>query len=162
MLKYLKSKIKTVDEIKLWRETLNSPKKRLVMTNGCFDILHRGHIEYLIKSREKGDLLVVALNSDDSIRQLKGPKRPINKQDDRATLLATFFFVDVVTIFNSLRCYSLINEIKPEFYVKGGVYNINLLNSSEKNALLRCNAKIEFINLINRYSTSSILSKEKM
>lgn len=99
-------------------------QERLVFTNGCFDILHRGHVEYLAAARALGDLLVVAVNSDDSVCRLKGPARPINPAADRAAVLAALRSVDVVTIFDEDTPRALIAELLPDVLVKGGDYAV--------------------------------------
>ena len=98
--------------------------KKIIFTNGCFDIIHRGHIEYLYKAKQCGDILVVGLNSDASVRRLKGEKRPINDQYSRAIVLAALYFVDYVIIFDDDTPLNIIKHIKPYILVKGGDYNI--------------------------------------
>ena len=144
------NKIMTIKEATKW-------KNRLVVTNGCFDILHRGHVEYLLKAKELGKFLFVLLNSDESIRQLKGPNRPINNQDDRAFVLACLSCVDGVVIFNGTNCAKELKILQPEVYVKGGDYNIDTLNPEERKVLQQCGTRIEFIPFIANYSTTNIL-----
>ncbi|QCD52061.1 D-glycero-beta-D-manno-heptose-7-phosphate kinase [Campylobacter sp. RM16192] len=114
------NKIKSLDELK--EVLVNRGKKRLVFTNGCFDILHKGHAKYLAKAREFGDILVVGLNSDRSVRELKGESRPINSEDDRAFILAALGVVDYVVIFDELTPINLISALKPDILVKGADY----------------------------------------
>jgi rfaE bifunctional protein nucleotidyltransferase chain/domain len=97
--------------------------KRLVLTNGCFDLLHVGHVRYLEAARQLGDALAVGLNSDDSVRLLKGPERPITTEDERAEILAALRSVDAVTIFDEERATSLVEAVRPSVYVKGGDYS---------------------------------------
>lgn len=99
--------------------------KTLVFTNGCFDIIHAGHVRYLAEARELGDCLIVGLNSDRSVRELKGPTRPVNHQDDRAEVMVALAAVDYVVIFDERTAENLISEIKPDVYVKGGDYCID-------------------------------------
>ena len=113
-------KIKSADE--LAATLANRGEKRLVFTNGCFDILHAGHVSYLAKAREFGDILVVGLNSDASVRALKGDARPVNSQTDRATVLAALGAVDYVTIFDELTPLNLIEKLRPDVLVKGADY----------------------------------------
>lgn len=94
----------------------------VVFTNGCFDILHRGHVECLRQSKDLGDKLIVGLNSDDSVRRLKGSKRPVNKQDDRIAVLQAIRWVDEVIVFDEDTPYRLIQEVKPDIITKGGDY----------------------------------------
>lgn len=111
-----------VDTIRRYGRPRN---ERVVFTNGCFDLLHRGHVEYLARARELGDILIVGLNSDDSVRRLKGPRRPLITQEDRATTLAAMECVDAVTIFDEDTPLDLIEAILPDTLVKGGDYDIH-------------------------------------
>ncbi len=115
----------TLPDLLQLRQTWRAEKKRVVFTNGCFDILHRGHVEYLQKARAHGDLLIVGLNSDDSVRRLKGEGRPIVPQEDRATILAALRCVDFVVYFEEDTPAHLIAEIQPDVLVKGADYQIN-------------------------------------
>ena len=116
------SHIKTFDEIKTLASKLHSQGKKIVFTNGCFDILHVGHVKYLEVAKSYGDILILGLNADSSVRKLKGPTRPINTQDDRAYILASLESVDYVVIFEEETPYELIKLIKPHVLVKGGDY----------------------------------------
>ena len=116
------SHIKTFDEIKTLSSKLHNQGKKIVFTNGCFDILHVGHVKYLEIAKSYGDVLILGLNSDSSVRKLKGPTRPINTQDDRAYILASLESVDYVVIFEEETPYELIKLIKPHVLVKGGDY----------------------------------------
>ncbi|PRM91312.1 bifunctional heptose 7-phosphate kinase/heptose 1-phosphate adenyltransferase [Arcobacter cryaerophilus gv. occultus] len=116
------SHIKTFDEIKTLSSKLHSQGKKIVFTNGCFDILHVGHVKYLEVAKSYGDILILGLNADSSVRKLKGPTRPINTQDDRAYILASLESVDYVVIFEEETPYELIKLIKPHVLVKGGDY----------------------------------------
>ncbi|MGJ0321233.1 D-glycero-beta-D-manno-heptose-7-phosphate kinase [Aliarcobacter cryaerophilus] len=116
------SHIKTFDEIKTLASKLHSQGKKIVFTNGCFDILHVGHVKYLEVAKSYGDVLILGLNADSSVRKLKGPSRPINTQDDRAYILASLESVDYVVIFEEETPYELIKLIKPHVLVKGGDY----------------------------------------
>lgn len=119
------SKIKSRAELGKIRKEFETAGKRLVFTNGCFDILHRGHVEYLQQARQLGDALIVGLNSDNSTRRLKGEFRPIVPQDDRAFILASLFAVDFVSIFDEDTPYDLISVAQPDILVKGGDYKID-------------------------------------
>jgi len=114
--------IKTWDQISSIVAELKDKKRNIVFTNGCFDILHIGHIKYLEKAKSFGDILILGLNSDDSVKRLKGNNRPINPQDDRAYILASLEAVDYVVIFNEDTPYDLINIIRPDILAKGGDY----------------------------------------
>lgn len=115
------------DEIKDRVKQLRADGKTVVFTNGCFDILHAGHVRYLGAARELGSCLIVGLNSDQSVRGLKGPTRPINNQDDRAEVLSALSAVDYVVIFEEPTAEKLVANIKPDIYVKGGDYNVKEL-----------------------------------
>lgn len=122
----------------------------VVFTNGCFDILHRGHVEYLEKSRALGDKLVVGINSDESVRQLK-PGRPINKQEDRKAVLEALRCVDEVIVFNELRPLELIKKVKPDIITKGGDYTAEQIRGDGI-------AKIVIIPFLNGYSSTGIIN----
>ena len=122
----------------------------VVFTNGCFDILHRGHVEYLEQSRALGDKLVVGINSDESIRQLK-PGRPINKQEDRKAVLEALRCVDEVIIFNELRPLELIKKVKPDIITKGGDYTVDRVSGNKV-------AKVVIIPFLNGYSSTGIIN----
>lgn len=117
-------KIVEFNEIKSIVDQLKAEGKTIVFTNGCFDILHVGHVRYLQAAREHGDCLILGLNSDQSVRILKGPTRPINNQDDRAEVLSALSAVNYVVIFEDTTAEKLIHQVKPAVYVKGGDYNI--------------------------------------
>jgi D-beta-D-heptose 7-phosphate kinase / D-beta-D-heptose 1-phosphate adenosyltransferase len=114
--------IKTKEEIYALSDRLKKEGKKIVFTNGCFDILHVGHVKYLQEAKSYGDVLIVGLNSDESVRELKGPTRPVNPEADRAYLLAALEAVDYVVIFSEETPYDLIRTIAPEILVKGGDY----------------------------------------
>ena len=112
-------KIRTIDSLLYELDRHRRQKKTIVFTNGCFDVLHRGHIEYLKFCRQQGDVVVLGLNSDNSVRMLKGPGRPINNQDDRAALLAAMEMIDYVTLFDEPSVLNLITKVRPDVLVKG-------------------------------------------
>ena len=117
-----KTKILGPRQLKKWVETQRKAGKKIVFTNGCFDILHAGHVSILEFSRAKGDVLVVGLNSDASVKRLKGPTRPVNTQTDRALVLAALESVDAVSLFEEDTPYNLIKQVRPDVLVKGGDY----------------------------------------
>ncbi len=121
-LNRIRQKIVTWDELKRQRAAWRSEGKIVVFTNGCFDILHRGHVEYLAQARGLGDILIIGLNSDASVRRIKGPQRPILPQEDRALMLAALECVDRITLFEQDTPLELIREILPDLLVKGGDY----------------------------------------
>lgn len=152
-------KIMNIEKLLLWRDKLEAEGKKLVLTNGCFDILHKGHAEYLYKARAQGDALVVAMNSDSSTRALKGPTRPVNDENSRALLLASLYFVDGVIIFDQPRCTGIIEQLQPDIYVKGADYNLNTINEEEKAVLQKLGAEIRFVELTPGFSTTAIIEK---
>jgi rfaE bifunctional protein nucleotidyltransferase chain/domain len=143
----------------LWRDALRRAGRRLVVTNGCFDLLHRGHADYLLRARSLGDALLVALNSDCSIRLLKGKDRPLVDEFSRAYLLASLECVDAVVVFDDVRCTELLRKIATDVYVKGGDYTVESLNPDERAVLLAAKTEIRFIPFVDGFSTSSLLAK---
>lgn len=131
--------------------------KKLVFTNGCFDILHVGHVRYLNAAKDLGDCLIVGLNSDDSVRCLKGPTRPVNNQDDRAEVLAGLSSVDYVVVFDERTAENLITEIKPAIYVKGGDYRVEEL--PEAKIVKQYGGRIELIPEVQGRSSSNVIKK---
>ena len=130
---------------------------KIVTTNGCFDILHIGHLRYLKKAKSFGDILVVALNSDSSTKALKGDSRPINNQNDRAELLANLNCVDIVVIFDEISPEKLLVEIAPDIHTKGADYTIDTL--PEAKAIIKAGGKIEFIEFVEGKSTTNTINK---
>lgn len=142
-----------------WRASMRFANKKVVLTNGCFDLLHRGHAEYLLAARSQGDALIILLNSDISVRQLKGPSRPVNTEADRSYLLACFSFVDAVMVFDDLRCTRQIELLRPDIYVKGGDYTVETLDPEERGALQNIGAEIRFIPFVAGLSSSILIAK---
>jgi rfaE bifunctional protein nucleotidyltransferase chain/domain len=153
------AKLKTSGELAVIRSQMEARGQKLVLTNGCFDLLHAGHVRYLQAARALGEALVVALNGDDSVRVLKGPKRPINEERDRAEVLAALACVDFVTIFQSPRVTDVITRIKPHFYAKGGDYTVDSLDADERKALETAGAQIKILPLVAGKSTSGLLGR---
>lgn len=147
------------EKLASWRESLRKKGLKLVLTNGCFDILHRGHTQYLYGARSAGDALLVLLNSDSSVRSLKGEGRPVNQEKDRAYVLASLECVDAVYIFSSPRCDREIALFKPDFYAKGADYTVEKMDPGELAALRACGAQIAFIELVPGLSTTGIIKK---
>jgi D-beta-D-heptose 7-phosphate kinase / D-beta-D-heptose 1-phosphate adenosyltransferase len=137
------------------QEDLRRVKPRVVFTNGCFDLLHRGHVEYLQKSKELGDRLIVGINSDQSVKRLKGAERPLTRQEDRKELLENLKFVDEVIIFDEDTPYKLIQNLKPDIITKGGDYKS--VDQVVGNDL----AEVVLIPFVEGYSTTSIIQKVK-
>lgn len=127
--------------------------KKIVFTNGCFDILHRGHVEYLQKARELGDLLILGLNSDSSVKRLKGNDRPINNEEDRAIVLSALECINYISIFDEDTPLELIKIVKPDILVKGGDYKIENVVGREYSK------ETVLIDFVDGYSTTNIIKK---
>lgn len=132
---------------------------RLVLTNGCFDILHVGHVDYLERARALGDVLAVAINSDASVRALKGPTRPVNPAEDRARVLLALRAVDYVTTYETVRATDIIRTVGPAIYAKGGDYTLETLDPGERAALVELGAEIHILPLVPGRSTTAILAR---
>ena len=154
-----RSKIVRLNELGGRVEQLRANGKRIVATNGCFDLLHVGHVRYLEAARAQGDVLVVGVNGDQSVRELKGSGRPINNERDRADVLAALESVDLVTIFPEARATRFIELVAPDVYVKGGDYSSETLDAEERAALQKIASKIDILPFEKGYSTSGIIEK---
>lgn len=150
-------KIINCNEIKNIATILKADGKTVVFTNGCFDILHAGHVRYLQAARELGDCLILGLNSDESVGRLKGPTRPVNSQDDRAEVLSALSAIDYVVIFDDPTAEGLVREIEPSVYVKGGDYNIKDL--PEATIVASYGGKTVLVPEVPGKSTSNIIKK---
>jgi rfaE bifunctional protein nucleotidyltransferase chain/domain len=148
---------KILDQIKASDLRDKYAGKTVVFTNGCFDILHVGHVRYLAAAKRLGDILVVGLNSDASVRELKGIGRPLNSQDDRAEVMAALEAVDHVIIFAEKRVSHLLRQVRPQIYAKGGDYTVDSLDSGEVVALKEIKARIEILPLVPGKSTSKLV-----
>lgn len=133
--------------------------RRIVATNGCFDLLHVGHVRYLTAAASLGDLLVVGVNGDDSVRELKGEGRPLNRAADRAEVLSALAAVDCVSIFPEKRALSFLEALRPEVYAKGGDYTPEKLDSEERAILEKVGSEIHIIPFAPGYSTTAFLTK---
>ena len=138
-------------------EKLRNENKTIVMTNGCFDILHAGHVRYLKESKKFGDILIVGLNSDISIKAVKGNDRPINPENDRIEVLSGLEAVSYIVLFDEISPVDIINKIKPDIYTKGADYTIKTLPEAE--TIINNGGKIEFIKLVEGRSTTKIIDK---
>jgi rfaE bifunctional protein nucleotidyltransferase chain/domain len=150
-------KIKTIQELQPLLEILRATGKKIVFTNGCFDILHTGHTRYLAIARSFGDILVVAVNSDPSVRTIKGEKRPINAQAERAETLAALGSVDYVTIFDEPDPYRVISALKPDVLVKGGDWPIEKIIG--RNVVEARGGKVVNVPYLDGASTTGIIDK---
>lgn len=149
------SNIKSKSEILLIRNQLKAEGKKVVFTNGCFDLIHSGHVDYLIKAKEMGDVLILALNSDSSIRNIKGDKRPILKQDERAFIVSNLNPVDYVTFFEEDTPAEIINELIPDVLVKGADWALDKIVGRE---IVESNGgEVKTIKFVNDQSTSNII-----
>ena len=151
----------TTDGLAALGEKYAAAGKKLVLTNGCFDLLHTGHVRYLNQARELGDALLVAVNSDQSVRELKGPERPLNGSEDRSEVLAALRCVDHVTVFEGKRVSDVIRKLRPAIYAKGGDYTLETLDPGERAALEEVGAEIQLLSLVPGRSTTSLLERAK-
>ena len=152
-------KVLTINELVSEVQDLKQHNKKIVSTNGCFDILHVGHVRYLQKSASLGDILIVCLNSDRSVKALKGDSRPLNNENDRAEVLASLACVDYVVIFDEDTPVNYLAQIKPDIHTKGGDYDVNTL--PEAKVIMDNGGKLEFINFVEGKSTTNIINKMK-
>ena len=152
-------KVLTAADLVAQREMLDAAGRRLVFTNGCFDLLHVGHVRYLQAARREGDALAIGLNGDASVRALKGPGRPLNPADERAEILAALACVDYVTIFEDPRATGLLVQVRPHVYVKGGDYTLEMLNAGERAALHDAGSRIAFVPMVPGRSTTRLLAE---
>ncbi|NME67460.1 D-glycero-beta-D-manno-heptose 1-phosphate adenylyltransferase [Flammeovirga aprica] len=155
----MESKHKIVDltKAKLIRADWKNSNEKVVFTNGCFDIVHLGHVDYLEQARAQGTKMILGLNTDSSVKQLKGEERPINNEYARARLLAAFEFIDMVILFSDETPLNLINELIPDVLVKGADYTIeNIVGAKE---VIANGGEVKTITLVEGFSTSSIIDK---
>ena len=147
------------DKLPAWRAVWRARGKKLVVTNGCFDILHLGHVIYLENARNSGEALLIGLNGDDSVRQLKGPDRPVNGEQDRAGVLAALGCVDGVCIFPEKTATHFLAQAQPDVYVKGGDYTLETLNPDERRTVEQAGGKIIIVPIVPGKSTTALLKK---
>ncbi|HRI16558.1 MAG TPA: D-glycero-beta-D-manno-heptose 1-phosphate adenylyltransferase [Verrucomicrobiota bacterium] len=145
--------------LETWRSEMRTAGKRLVVTNGCFDLLHAGHVAYLESARALGDILLIGLNGDDSVRQLKGSQRPLNTESDRARVLAALGCVDGVFVFPEMRATNFLQRVQPDIYVKGGDYTLDTIDQDERRAVENGGGRIAFLPFVPGKSTSGLLEK---
>lgn len=147
------------DNVADFVQKLHQSGKTVVTTNGCFDILHVGHVKYLQKTKTFADYSIVLLNSDKSVKSIKGPSRPINNELDRAEILCALSCVDYVVLFDEDSPAKLLDEIKPDVYTKGADYTMDTL--PEANIMRKNNTRVEFISFVEGKSTTSTIEKMK-
>ena len=152
-------KIVELEELSDRCEKLRLTGKKIVATNGCFDLLHVGHVRYLQAARALGDLLIVGLHGDRSVHELKGAGRPITTQGDRVEILAALECVDLVTIFPEIRATKFLAAVRPAVYVKGGDYTSQTLNEEERATLKEIEAAIHLIPFETGYSSSGLIEQ---
>lgn len=145
------------ENIRDFVDKLQKCGKKVVVTNGCFDILHVGHVRYLQKTKSYGDYLIVLLNSDKSVKSIKGEGRPINAELNRAEVLCALACVDFVVIFDESSPRDLIDEIKPDIYTKGADYSLETL--PERDIIEKNGIKVEFIDFVEGQSTTNIINR---
>jgi len=153
-LENIKSKILSGESLEHQLNRWRFFKNKIVFTNGCFDLLHAGHIDYLSKAAGMGDALIIGLNSDDSVNRLKGKNRPINNQEQRSLILASLGFVSAVVLFEEDTPYNLILKIKPQVLVKGGDYKPQQIAGAD--VVLANGGEVKIIELLPGYSTTDI------
>lgn len=155
----MNAKIMAIDELARISHELRAAGKTLVATNGCFDLIHVGHVRYLQAARALGDALAIGVNGDASVRTLKGDSRPLNSEADRAEVLAALSAVDYVAIFPEVRATHFLELVRPAIYVKGGDYTPETLDSEERAVLQTIDCRIEIIPFQPGYSTSSLIER---
>jgi len=152
-------KILTQSTLGPWRENLRRTGRKLVVTNGCFDVLHVGHVTYLRQARDQGGALLVGVTSDAGVRTLKGPGRPLNNEHDRAAVLAALESVDAVLIFSEPDARAFLEAARPDIYAKGGDYTLDTINQDERRLLEKLGVQIVFLPAVPGQSTSALLQK---
>jgi rfaE bifunctional protein nucleotidyltransferase chain/domain len=154
-------KLMPLDAVVAWREKCRVAGRRIVLTNGVFDLLHTGHLYYLQQARALGDALIIALNADVSVRALKGPMRPVQSEEQRAYALGALGCVDAITVFSEPRLTGEIHALKPDLYCKAGDYTLEKLDPGERIALEEVGAQIKFIPFLPGFSTTALIAKIK-
>ncbi len=155
----MKHKIVAAEQLAAISRELRQTARRLVFTNGCFDLLHVGHVRYLQAARNLGDALAIGINGDASVRELKGEGRPLNSEGDRAAVIAALEAVDYVVVFPEVRATALLEKIQPSIYAKGGDYTAETLNADERRVLDAIGAEIRIIPFEPGYSTSGLIER---
>jgi D-glycero-beta-D-manno-heptose 1-phosphate adenylyltransferase len=154
-----RAKLISWDQLPAWRKAMRDSGRQVVATNGCFDILHAGHVTYLEAARNLGDALLVGLNGDASVRGLKGNGRPVNSEADRAAVLAALESVDCVCIFNEPQATRFLEASHPDIYVKGGDYTLETLDQTERRIIEQAGGRIVIVPLVPGKSTSALLER---
>lgn len=152
-------KVISWEQLPNWRAALRAKGRKLVVTNGCFDLLHRGHVTYLESARALGDALLVGVNADASVSELKGPQRPVNCEADRAAVLAALESVDGVCVFTDRTALRLLTTVQPDIYAKGGDYTIDTINQEERRLVEQLGGKVVVLPVVPGKSTTALLEK---
>lgn len=152
-------KIVPLSGLPRWRAAQREAGRRVVVTNGCFDLLHAGHVTYLEAAAREGDVLLVGLNGDASVRELKGPARPLNPEQDRALVLAGLASVGAVAIFPDVTATDFLRLAQPDVYVKGGDYQIETLNPREREVVQAAGGRFVFIPFLEGRSTTGLVKR---
>jgi len=161
MIMKLREKTVAWDDLEQWAQAQKTAGKRVVVTNGCFDILHLGHVNYLEEAAGLGDMLLVGVNSDRSVREIKGEGRPINPEMDRALVLAGLASVGAVCVFDEVDAQNLLSRVRPDIYVKGGDYNLETINQPERRLVESHGGKVVVLGGVPGKSTTSVLERMK-
>jgi len=156
----MRHKILTMEGLESWRRAVGSTT--LAVTNGCFDVLHAGHVRYLRQAAEMCDLLLVGINDDEGVKALKGEGRPVNCQEDRLEIIAGLESVDAVCVFPGTKATEFLKLVRPNVWIKGGDYSMNSLNSAEKHAVESCGGRIMLLPLTPGRSTSEIIERMRV
>jgi rfaE bifunctional protein nucleotidyltransferase chain/domain len=154
-----RDKLISWDELPAWRAAYRATGRKLVVTNGCFDLLHLGHVTYLESARQEGDSLLIGVNGDEGVRQLKGDGRPVNSETDRALVLAALESVQAVCIFADKTATRFLERAQPDIYVKGGDYTLATLNQDERRVVEAAGGRIVIIPFVPGKSTTGTLAK---
>ncbi len=149
----------SLEDLKKTVAALKADGKTIVWTNGCFDIIHAGHVTYLMQAKHEGDILVVGLNSDKSVQAVKGPDRPIVPEAERALILSAFTCVDYVTLFSEDDVTAILQELKPDVYAKGGDYTLETINQDERRLVEGYGGRIALIPGVQDRSTTNLVER---
>ena len=154
-----RGRLLALDALHAWRDEVRASGRRLVATNGCFDLLHLGHVTYLEAARNLGDLLLVGVNGDASVRALKGAGRPVNSEQDRALVLAAIESVSAVCVFPEMEALSFLRVARPDIYAKGGDYTLETINQDERRFVEGYGGRVVVLGGVAGRSTSALVSR---
>lgn len=154
-----RDKLLELESLQRWRNDLRKSGKKLVVTNGCFDLLHIGHVSYLENARKLGDALLVGITGDRGVREIKGAGRPINSEADRAAVLAALQMVDAVYVFPETTALQFLTNVAPDIYVKGGDYTLETINQKERQLVESLGGKVSILPGVAGKSTTALVEK---